>query len=287
MTKKEAFDIGLPKWPQMRVIGEQVPVELAEEIILRTDNFFGPFSGGNNHNFDKALRKLFIGYEECPNNWRERSDIYDRQEAIHKNLETETDKEKIKILEDMLDQCKKKLEEFLNSENAYYQAFEDFNLKVGRIDTEYVGNSWFSCPFIGGPHGWMHPDGTIGYADNVGKWPSVRTIYNDWKKIGKAFSQLNLKVTLMSGESCEDCTHPLVTMELKNGKIKITENHIDNSVVINQGRKPGSDLLEMSQKFGRIDDTRENFYSLKYIANRFVPLAQKKIKEFDEKAGEK
>lgn len=97
----------------------------------------------------------------------------------------------------------------------------------------------------------------------------------------KAFPQLELKVTLMSGESCEDHTQPLVTMELKNGKIRITENHIDDSVVIDRGRKPGSDILEMLQNFGGVDDSRENFYSLEYIANRFVPLAQKKIKEFE------
>lgn len=281
MTKKEAFDIGLPKWPQMRVIGKQVSVELAEEIILRTDDFFGPFAGGNNHQFDKAARKLFIGYEECPDNWEEKSKIRDRQEELQKKLEAETDKKTIKVLEDMLAKEQEKLNGLQGSENAYYQAFEDFNLKVGRIKTYYIRNSWFSSPFIGGPHGWIHPDGTIGFADNVGKWPSVESIYDEWKEIGKAFPQLELKVTLMSGESCEDRTQPLVTMELKNGKIRITENHIDDSVVIDRGRKPGSDILEMLQGFGSVDDSRENFYSLEYIANRFVPLAQKKIKEFE------
>lgn len=280
MNKKEAFEIGLPKWPQMKVIGEKVPVELAEEIILRTDDFFGPFSGGNNHKFDKAARKLFVGYEECPDYIDEKSEIFDRKKELRDKIEAETDSEKIKILENMLAKEQERLDELRDLENAYYFAFDEFNLKVGRVKTEYVNNSWFSSPYIGGPHGWMHPDGTIGYADNVGKWPSVETIYEDWKKIGEAFPQLNLKVTLMSGESCEDNTHPLVTMEIKNGKIRFTEKHIDDATVINRGRKPGSDVLEMLQKFGRIDDNRENFYSLEYIEKRFVPLAQKKIKEF-------
>lgn len=287
MTKEEAFNISLPKWPQMRVIGEQVPVELAEEIILRTDDFFGPFAGGNNREFDKAARKLFIGYEECPNNWGEKGRIRIRQEVILKALGIETDEKKIKELKDELDQKEKRFRELCDSEDAYYRAFEDFNLKVGRIETEYVENSWFSCSFVDGPHGWMHPDGTIGFADNVGKWPSVESIYEEWEKIGNAFPQLDLKVTIMSEESCASYASPLVTMELKNSKIRITENHIDDSVVIDRGSKPGSNILDMLHSFGRLDDSRENFYSLKYIANRFVPLAQKKIKEFDEKAGKK
>ena len=115
MTKKEAFDIGLPKWPQMRVIGEKVPVELAEEIILRTDDFFGPFSGGNNHQFDKAARKLFIGYEECPDNWEEKSKIRDRQEELQKKLENEADGKTIKVLEDMLAKEQEKLNELVTT----------------------------------------------------------------------------------------------------------------------------------------------------------------------------
>ena len=37
----------------------------------------------------------------------------------------------------------------------------------GYLQTEYVSNSWISACFIGGPHGWMHPDGQIGFLDNT------------------------------------------------------------------------------------------------------------------------
>lgn len=281
MKKEEAFQKSLPKWPQMLVTGKSVPVELAEEIILRTDSFFGPWGGGNNQNFDQKVRKLFVGYEEYPNTYDEQSHLQDRQEAIEKALEIETDENELQKLRNELEANKARVQELFDEREAYYTAFEDFNRKVGRIETEYVCNSWFSSPFIGGPHGWIHPDGTIGFTDNVGKWPSVRSIYEDWKKIAKAYPQLEIKVTLMNGESCDDCTSPVVTMEIKNGKIKFTENHIGSEDYPNSGRVAGADVLEQIKNFGGVDDSRENYYSLEYIINRFVPLAQKRIKEFE------
>ena len=58
MNKKEAFGKGLPKWPQMRIIGEPVSEELAKEIIIRTDTFFDSMHSSNSHTFDKECRKI-------------------------------------------------------------------------------------------------------------------------------------------------------------------------------------------------------------------------------------
>ena len=105
----------------------------------------------------------------------------------------------------------------------YWSADEAWKKKWGLIETEYVTNSWVSCSFVGGPHGWCHPDGTIGFADNVGKWPSVEEIYNDWALLAKEFPFLELEVTLMDRESCEESAQPVVSMLIRNGAVELVD----------------------------------------------------------------
>lgn len=97
----------------------------------------------------------------------------------------------------------------------------EFRKLWGTISTEYVHNNWVSSAFVFGPHGWCHPDGTIRYDDNVGKWPGVDDIINDWDTLATEFPFLDLTATLMSGESCEDDTHAVVTLKVKNGTVTV------------------------------------------------------------------
>ena len=91
-------------------------------------------------------------------------------------------------------------------------------LRVIWPDIRYVLNDWGSSNFIGGPHGWCSPSGKISYRYNVGKWPSVQEIQEDWQEIATAFPYLDLNVTLMSGESCEeDTSQPLVNIRVLGG----------------------------------------------------------------------
>lgn len=57
MTKEQAFDIGLPKWPQCIIKGDKITEEQALEIIRRTDSFFHGFAG-NNHEFNNKAYKI-------------------------------------------------------------------------------------------------------------------------------------------------------------------------------------------------------------------------------------
>jgi hypothetical protein len=91
------------------------------------------------------------------------------------------------------------------------------------IETQYVHNSWIGSSFAWGPHGWCHPDGRISYYDNVGKWPSIEDVRADWQLLATAFPFLDLRVTLMSGESCEEDTHPVVTMCVLDGQVRLAE----------------------------------------------------------------
>lgn len=98
------------------------------------------------------------------------------------------------------------------------KAWQEFQENIGYVDTTYVDNDWISSCYIGGPHGWCHPDGTIRYTDNVGKWPSLEEILDDWQKIAQAWPFLELEAALMSGEHCDADTKIQAVISVSQGK---------------------------------------------------------------------
>lgn len=214
MTKEEAFNIGLPKWPQCVINGEKITEEQALEIIRRTDRFFGRLGGGNNHEFDEKARKI------C-----RKPDIEDFKDG----------------------------NEFNEAWAKYIEAREEFVSKWQLIDTEYIHNSWISCPWIGGYHGWCHPDGTIAFCNNIGKWPEVEDVYKDLCILGEHFPFLNLTCTLMNGEE-DFATESLVTMKLENGEVSFIDTIPFKDLKFN-GIKP----------IFRMNRNRENYFSLTQI----------------------
>lgn len=103
-----------------------------------------------------------------------------------------------------------------------YRAYIDTWLaKWQYVETGYVHNSWISCAFVGGPHGWMSPTGEIGFTDNVGKWPSADTILSDWSLLAAAWPFLDVGVTLMSGEDCEADKKPVISFQVKDGAVTV------------------------------------------------------------------
>ncbi len=99
--------------------------------------------------------------------------------------------------------------------------------KLRFIDTGYVFNDWGSSSFIHGPHGWCSPEGVIFFKDNVGKWPTVISIFEDWSLIAEAFPFLDLNVTLMDGESSESDTFPVVNIRVVNGTATLEEPNLE------------------------------------------------------------
>lgn len=87
----------------------------------------------------------------------------------------------------------------------------------GYIHTEYVHNTWIASSYIYGPYGWCSPSGKIGYTDNIGKWPSVETVLEDWTILAKEFPFLDLVATLISGEQHDEESVPLVSIRVKDG----------------------------------------------------------------------
>lgn len=107
---------------------------------------------------------------------------------------------------------------------AINDAWEAFRASIGHISTEYVSNGWISNAFVFGPSGWCHPNGTIHFVHNVGKWPSVEAIADDWADIAAEWPFLDLDACLMSGEGAEDGTTPLVNIVVRDGTVSVYEH---------------------------------------------------------------
>lgn len=188
----------LPKWPQMIVTGEKLTIEQAMEIIRRTDSFFN-YQSGNNRNFIKKAIEVL----EIPQDNKSNSDF--------KRDNGEVDFELYR--------------KYLDS---YYEKSNLWKEKWRYIYTEYVKNDWISSSFIKGAHGWCHPDGTIYYDDNVGKYPEVQEIYNEWSLLAKEFPFLKVGITLMDGEECEHNTSPIVSMKIENSVVTLIDPKLEN-----------------------------------------------------------
>lgn len=139
---------------------------------------------------------------------------------------------------------------------AYFKDKDDFNKIWGLVETQYLLNHWISSSYIYGVNGFCHPDGTIEYHHNIGKYPSVRDIYDDLKLLGQAFPFLDMHCTLMNAEECE-YGEGLVTLHLKNGRIrfmkpiiKISHEPADEDIMNNLlMRKENSFDLEQLKKW--------------------------------------
>lgn len=214
MKKEEAFEIGLPKWLQCVIDGEKISEEQAMEIIRRTDNFFINGSGGNNHDFNKKVRFICKFPEQ---------ELYKKEDGKY---------------------------DF----ESYYKAVQEYEKKWNIIPLEYLSNDWVSSSYIYGPNGWCHPDGTIHYRENIGKWPNVEEVYEELARIAKEFPFLTFNCTLMSGEHSEDDIESLVTMHVENGKVTF-RNPINKSKL----------KLDCVRHMNFLDTSRENALSLNQI----------------------
>lgn len=198
MKNKDFFNLSLPKWPAMVVVGRPVTREQAMEIIIRTDDLY--FSS-NDHRFNKQLNEYFFDVKI----------EVDGYSALDAAIRT-----KLGLSSD-------------NQHKFYHEVYDytgNKRLEVGQLNLDYLRNSRIVSSWIGGAHGWCDWNGNI-LCDNynIGKWPSVKEVYNEWKIIAKAFPYLDLTCQLMNHEaSCEDMVDnpsPIVDFIVKNGKVRM------------------------------------------------------------------
>lgn len=76
--------------------------------------------------------------------------------------------------------------------------------QLGVIRLSYLTNSRIASSYIGGPHGWIDWQGSVGCKNyNIGKWPSTTDVFEDLQLIAKTWPFLEMTVQLLSGEACE------------------------------------------------------------------------------------
>jgi hypothetical protein len=199
MKKEEFFDLTLPKWPGLLVKGEKITEEQAAEIILRTSGWISC----NDHNFTNDVNCLIYDVEND-----ETPPYYDKVNGLIR--------EKIGVEKDDTEAWNKIWE---------YRGKRDEEL--GMIDLCYLSNHQICSCWIGGTHGWCNWDGTISSCNyNIGKWPTIGEVYDEWKLIAKAFPFLDLRCQLLNHEQCSPEMSPnpgpVIEFRVKGGKVKMS-----------------------------------------------------------------
>jgi len=78
---------------------------------------------------------------------------------------------------------------------------EATTVALGILGLEYLNNSRIVSCWIGGPHGWCDWNGHIGTSNyNIGKWPSLEEVHEEWATIAAAFPYLRLRAQLIGDE---------------------------------------------------------------------------------------
>lgn len=195
MKKADFFNLNLNKWPGLLVVGKTVTREQAMEIIIRTDSLW--FTT-NDYKFAKELNGYLF-------------DVKIEESGYGKDNDAIADKLGV---------------DRSNSWNDVHAYRETKLAEVGQIPLNYLDNDRIVSSWIGGSKGWCNWNGKI-LCDNfnIGKWPSVQDVYNDWVAIAKAFPFLDLKAQLLSTEICDMDNEPEVVVQfnIKNGKVKMSE----------------------------------------------------------------
>lgn len=107
----------------------------------------------------------------------------------------------------------------------FYDRIDELRKKYKTLNLDYLSNEQIVSSWIGGPHGWCSWDGTIGTRNyNIGKWPSVKSVAEDWERIAQAFPFLNLRCQLFDAETCEEIATPIVLFTVKDGAVVVEDS---------------------------------------------------------------
>lgn len=110
-------------------------------------------------------------------------------------------------------------------EPSFYTKIDSFTSRCGVLTgIDYLANDQILSAYVGGPHGWCHWDGTIfSNSYNIGKWPCVESVAEEWRHILENFPYLNLQCQLFDGEACEEDIKPIVTIFVGNGVVRVED----------------------------------------------------------------
>lgn len=187
---EQKLNVGLPKWPQCIISGDTITEDQAFDIILRTDGFLtclSGYSGGNNHKFNEAYIKQCVDGLDLPH------------------------------------QPPKPYTGSAEESRYFYALTEEVRKELGFVDLYYIYNRFASTSYLGGPCGFVSPDGSILFQENLGKYPGAECVYRDFQKITDAWPFLNMSATLYDGEYCDEGANPVITFKVYGGVVEILD----------------------------------------------------------------
>jgi len=216
MTAQDHLHRYLGVRPAMLVTGVSVPQEQASEIIRRTDRFFRDLTSNDYPYLARISRKLRIPlWEDYERELRENPG-YAAYEA-NLNALRGSDAYGAAVGGEHYDAYRAAC-------SRYEEAHRRWLSSWGYIETEYVRSDWISAQYIYGPHGWCHPDGTIGHIDQVGKGQIGEEIHRDWWILARAFPFLDLGVTLVrEGLYDGEVDTPQVGFLVRGGQVQVVD----------------------------------------------------------------
>lgn len=187
------------KWPALIVVGEKVTKDQAAEILVRTASW--PVSS-NAHKKDAEFNEAAGFPKEGLYSW-DMNESAEAREARYSQIEAR---------------------------------YEELGI-VRRL--HYLKNSQITSSWIGGPHGWCDWDGNIcTHEYNIGKWPSLEDVTEEWEGIAKAFPFLTLRAQVLSTENVGDDSGemgtPTAEWRVSGGKVELcwpTERLVPPAVV--------------------------------------------------------
>lgn len=202
------YNRNLPKWPNLIIRGKPITVDQAKEVIFKTDNYF----------YDS--HKGFSNWATDRLTWyRDRAglrmlDIYG--EMVHEALDKRNEDGATQSLNDELN--------FPNLYSIHDRLTKALGVEKFEEEIQYVRNDLADSCYVGGANGYVDANGTISFDRNVGKWPSVEEIHNDFRIIAEEFPFLEMYASLYDAEQCERDEKPVnlvVSFIISNGKVII------------------------------------------------------------------
>lgn len=161
----DLVSVPLSKWPRLVVVGTPVTPEQATEIIICTDSFH--FCCNDDEFVSKCASYVY------------RMDIVDKWSLM----------DRFRTPNGELDY------------DSYQEYTDKVESEVGHVPLNYLHNERIMSSWVGGPHGWCNWDGTISTSSyNIGEWPDAGSVYEEWRRIAKAFPYLDLRCQLVTDE---------------------------------------------------------------------------------------
>lgn len=174
--------MGLPKWPALAVVGKKLTDEQAAEVLIRTDGYVPNFKYAGNDKHHAKRLNALFGFYGAPG-----------------------------------------MDATVEERRAYWDKTDDLRNRLRVVRLEYLANHQIVSSWVGGPHGWVNWNGDVFCNTfNIGKWPDIQTVAEEWGRIAEAFPYLDLRSQLFDGETSED-GNPVVEFVVSEGVVVVTE----------------------------------------------------------------